>query len=883
MKKINPKKLLPAPVAKNQASFSQKFLVPASRVTVNDSAKVKDTVSTPQQKDLKEQSLSLKRKFISLTKLFGIKTNLERKKNKQKRVELENERRQKREEEKETGKTTFKFGANLPKLALPRVGFLDTIKRFLLYGLLGFAIDKIIPVIPSLLKFASKLQPAFEFFKTVASGIVGGVVGFIDSSYKAYNFVKRKIDEIIGPDKTNEFDQFTKNLNTVLNGALLAAGLAAIASKKRGPLGKSGLDKGRVGLALGAAGAAGLYASRYTFRTAKDTAPIFTSRLSNMLLRGSMGLPAAKELPTKELLKNPAFALQYTPQKASYTSARDKAIAESIVDGATDETTQSLRRAGVGVLDDAPQRNTAKNLLRLMGFGNTVGPNEPYGRLKRGINVEKIFETYDQPSLPGMGRRSKKKLSTDASESRPRTKAEADAEFFKSLEKDPTLRAGAEQQFAVDVKKQKDADLDRSLKNILDLSDEEFNRRIKDARGPEASRQLEFDLGTPKTPAGRRKNLLARLLGGPGEQELLDAISKDPTPSRTPSKLRKPPTTPFKFLRGALSRNIFKGLLGPLIGGVLDFLLSVLFGDPLGVAAAGAIGATIGTAIGSGIGSLPPFIALGGPFIGGIIGGIGGDLFGRFLYENFINRKQTDERLKKLAEFINQDKKPAPAKALLPKEDEKKYFGVNPVITSRFGEMRGNRPHLGTDIAVPTGTPLVPVTDAIIVDYGDLSRSDAKRGEPGGWGNFIVYRDINGYYHLYAHLNSIVKKSGSVKRGEKIATVGNTGRSTDPHLHWELGTMWTGNTMEGKMDPLNRYSVMAPFAVKGGKQKANLAPPNRNVASGLNDLPDDQQVEIALLPIVEQVETMSQSPSGGGGVIVLNSNAPSRFAPALIG
>ena len=150
------------------------------------------------------------------------------------------------------------------------------------------------------------------------------------------------------------------------------------------------------------------------------------------------------------------------------------------------------------------------------------------------------------------------------------------------------------------------------------------------------------------------------------------------------------------------------------------------------MAAAGAIGATIGTAIGSGIGSLPPFIALGGPFIGGIIGGIGGDLFGRFLYENFINRKQTDERLKKLAEFINQDKKHAPAKALLPKEDEKKYFGVNPVITSRFGEMRGNRPHLGTDIAVPTGTPLVPVTDAIIVDYGDLSRSDAKRGEPDG-------------------------------------------------------------------------------------------------------------------------------------------------------
>ena len=70
------------------------------------------------------------------------------------------------------------------------------------------------------------------------------------------------------------------------------------------------------------------------------------------------------------------------------------------------------------------------------------------------------------------------------------------------------------------------------------------------------------------------------------------------------------------------------------------------------------------------------------------------------------------------------------------------------------------------------------------------------------------------------------------------------------------------------------------------KQKANLAPPNRNVASGLGDMTDYEQGgvgEIALLPIVEQVETMSKSPSGGGGVIVLNSNAPSRFAPALIG
>ena len=99
MNKVNPKKLLPAPVSKKQASLSQKMLVPASRVTTKEYARVDDSTSTPQQKELNQQTIKLKTKFISLTKLFGEKTSLEKKKNKQKRIEAEQERRAKREEE----------------------------------------------------------------------------------------------------------------------------------------------------------------------------------------------------------------------------------------------------------------------------------------------------------------------------------------------------------------------------------------------------------------------------------------------------------------------------------------------------------------------------------------------------------------------------------------------------------------------------------------------------------------------------------------------------------------------------------------------------------------------------------------------------------------
>lgn len=86
--------------------------------------------------------------------------------------------------------------------------------------------------------------------------------------------------------------------------------------------------------------------------------------------------------------------------------------------------------------------------------------------------------------------------------------------------------------------------------------------------------------------------------------------------------------------------------------------------------------------------------------------------------------------------------------------------------------------HRGVDFTAPTGTEVFATGDGKIV-----KASRSRRG----YGNKIVVDHGYGYRSLYAHLNTIdVKKGQIVKRGEKIGTVGSSGLSTAPHLHYEV-------------------------------------------------------------------------------------------------
>jgi len=87
------------------------------------------------------------------------------------------------------------------------------------------------------------------------------------------------------------------------------------------------------------------------------------------------------------------------------------------------------------------------------------------------------------------------------------------------------------------------------------------------------------------------------------------------------------------------------------------------------------------------------------------------------------------------------------------------------------------RPHHGQDFGVLTGTPVYATADGVV---------KARSGRT-GYGNTIILDHGYGVKTFYAHLHQYLVKPGDfVKRGQMIALSGSTGRSTGPHLHYEV-------------------------------------------------------------------------------------------------
>lgn len=111
-------------------------------------------------------------------------------------------------------------------------------------------------------------------------------------------------------------------------------------------------------------------------------------------------------------------------------------------------------------------------------------------------------------------------------------------------------------------------------------------------------------------------------------------------------------------------------------------------------------------------------------------------------------------------------------------KETKGYFS-NPLPGGKRTQgIHGNN---AVDIAAKSGTPVVAAADGNVI----IVRSDG--GWNGGYGNYVVIAHKNGTQTLYSHLSSVsVAQGEAVSQGEKIGGVGTTGKSTGPHLHFEV-------------------------------------------------------------------------------------------------
>ena len=98
-------------------------------------------------------------------------------------------------------------------------------------------------------------------------------------------------------------------------------------------------------------------------------------------------------------------------------------------------------------------------------------------------------------------------------------------------------------------------------------------------------------------------------------------------------------------------------------------------------------------------------------------------------------------------------------------------------LTSKYG-YRWGRMHRGIDIAAPVGTPIFAAASGVVIKSG---------WNKGGYGNLVDIQHADGTLTRYAHNYRLLVQPGQfVDQGQQISLMGNTGRSTGPHLHFEV-------------------------------------------------------------------------------------------------
>ena len=128
---------------------------------------------------------------------------------------------------------------------------------------------------------------------------------------------------------------------------------------------------------------------------------------------------------------------------------------------------------------------------------------------------------------------------------------------------------------------------------------------------------------------------------------------------------------------------------------------------------------------------------------------------------------------------------------------DKRFRISSPFSPDRLHPITGRRsPHNGVDLTTPVGTPIVSTGDGVVSRVGNHPFA----------GRYIDINHSGTFETRYLHLSKVLVKRGQrIKRGQKIALTGNSGRSTGPHLHFELH-------VDGQ--PVNPLTADIPTAAK---------------------------------------------------------------------
>lgn len=239
---LDPKKLLPQTKKeskKSSAPNATRFLVPVKNVQYKASAVIptpKDDTKSETSDYIKKEVYVIKEKVISIEEILKKSLSIKQKSLDKKYKDIENRKRRQREDLLEQ-KPKQKL-PGVPTVQAPRLSFLEKLKNFITYTLLGFVVMKLWKHLPQILKFTKLIGPAVTFFDSFVGGLADKLITFIDWGYKAYDKVRELTKKIGGDPFQKTFDDFSGKLNTFINLAIIA-GMSTMGGTDFG-LGKKG-------------------------------------------------------------------------------------------------------------------------------------------------------------------------------------------------------------------------------------------------------------------------------------------------------------------------------------------------------------------------------------------------------------------------------------------------------------------------------------------------------------------------------------------------------------------------------------------------------------------------------------------------------------------